>query len=100
MLSDTPPASTGCSPYRSHSASASAAQRSAVHSFSAWVLPMTSEQKPFTVAQAALDQRGGEFSPDGRWLAYESNESGRFEVYVRPFPQAGGKWQASSAGGT
>jgi serine/threonine protein kinase len=65
-----------------------------------WALPMTGEPKPFTVVQAASDQRGGEFSPDGRWLAYESNESGRFEVYVQPFPQAGGKWQASSAGGT
>lgn len=65
-----------------------------------WALPMTGDPKPFTVVQAAADQRGGEFSPDGRWLAYESNESGRLEVYVQPFPQAGGKWQASSAGGT
>jgi Tol biopolymer transport system component len=65
-----------------------------------WVLPMTGEPKPFTVVQAALDQRGGEFSPDGRWLAYESNESGRFEVYVQPWPEPGGKWQVSSAGGT
>jgi Tol biopolymer transport system component len=60
---------------------------------------MTGEPKPFTVVQADRDQRGGEFSPDGRWLAYESNESGRFEVYVQPFPRAGGKWQVSSAGG-
>jgi hypothetical protein len=65
-----------------------------------WALPMTGESKPFTVVQGALDQRGGEFSPDGRWLAYESNESGRFEVYVRPFPEPGGKWQVTSAGGT
>ena len=40
------------------------------------------------------------FSPDGRWLAYHSNESGRNEVYVRPFPGPGGKWQISSGGGT
>ena len=40
------------------------------------------------------------FSPDGRWLAYESNESGRYEVYVRPFPGPGGKWQISTGGGT
>jgi serine/threonine-protein kinase len=39
------------------------------------------------------------FSPDGRWLAYASDESGRFEVYVRPFPGPGGKWQISSEGG-
>ena len=41
-----------------------------------------------------------ELSPDGRWMAYESNESGRFEVYVRPFPDVnGGRWQLSSSGG-
>ena len=39
-------------------------------------------------------------SPDGRWIAYRSNESGRFEVYVRPFPGPGGKTQISNAGGT
>jgi Tol biopolymer transport system component len=39
------------------------------------------------------------FSPDGRWLAYTSNESGSFEVYVRPFPGPGGKWQVSTGGG-
>jgi eukaryotic-like serine/threonine-protein kinase len=39
------------------------------------------------------------FSPDGRWLAYRSDESGRPEVYVRPFPGPGGKWQISSEGG-
>jgi len=39
------------------------------------------------------------FSPDGRWLAYMSNESGGYEVYVRPFPGPGGKWQVSSGGG-
>ena len=38
-------------------------------------------------------------SPDGRWIAYKSDESGRFEVYVRPFPGPGGKWQISNAGG-
>ena len=36
------------------------------------------------------------FSPDGRWLAYSSNESGHHEVYVRPFPGPGGKWQIST----
>ena len=65
-----------------------------------WVLPMTGERKPLAVVQAAMEQPGGEFSPDGQWLAYESNESGRFEVYVQPFPEAGGKRQMSSAGGT
>ena len=40
------------------------------------------------------------FSPDGRWLAYESDESGAFEIYVRPFPAPGGKWPISTGGGT
>jgi len=40
------------------------------------------------------------FSPDGQWLAYESNESGPFEIYVRPFPGPGGKWPISTGGGT
>ena len=40
------------------------------------------------------------FSPDGRWIAYHSTESGRFEVFVRPFPGPGGKWQISTAGGS
>jgi eukaryotic-like serine/threonine-protein kinase len=40
------------------------------------------------------------FSPDGRWIAYISNESGRWEVYVQPYPSTGGKWQISAEGGT
>jgi serine/threonine-protein kinase len=50
--------------------------------------------------ETRFEERGGIVSPDGRWLAYESNSSGRFEIYVRPFPQVGdGQWQVSSAGG-
>lgn len=41
----------------------------------------------------------GQFSPDGRWVAYQTNESGRFEVVVQPFPDVSGKWQVSTAGG-
>jgi hypothetical protein len=55
------------------------------------VLPLAGDRKPKIVVQAAMDQPGGEFSPDSRWLAYESSESGRFEVYVQPFPEADGK---------
>ncbi len=39
------------------------------------------------------------FSPDGRWVAYQSNESGQVQIYIRPFPPAGGKWQVSDSGG-
>jgi eukaryotic-like serine/threonine-protein kinase len=51
--------------------------------------------------QTQFDERNGIVSPDGRWLAYESNSSGRFEVFVRPFPNVGGgQWPVSRAGGT
>jgi Tol biopolymer transport system component len=43
--------------------------------------------------------RNAQFSPDGRWIAYASNETGRMEIYVVPFPTANGRWQVSSAGG-
>jgi hypothetical protein len=47
-----------------------------------------------------LNEVEAAFSPDGRWLAYRSDESGRWEIYVRPFPGPGGKWLVSTAGGT
>jgi hypothetical protein len=51
------------------------------------------------VADARADESGGQFSPDGRWIAYVSNESGRYEVYLQPFPATGGRRQISIAGG-
>jgi len=53
-----------------------------------------------TFVAGRLQDREPKFSPDGRWIAYFSDESGRPEVYVRPFPGPGGKWQISNAGGT
>ncbi len=55
--------------------------------------------KPEIFLQTPADERTPTFSPDGRWLAYISNESGTFQVYVRAFPDKGGKWQISNAGG-
>jgi Tol biopolymer transport system component len=55
------------------------------------------EPKPFV--NSTFNELFPAFSPDGRWLAYQSNESGNREVYVRPFPGPGGKWQASTGGG-
>jgi dipeptidyl aminopeptidase/acylaminoacyl peptidase len=55
------------------------------------------ESKPFV--NSAFNEDEPAFSPDGRWLAYRSSESGTFEVYVRPFPGPGGKWQISTGGG-
>ena len=64
-----------------------------------WALRLTGDRKPFPVLRTPFDERNGQFAPDGRWIVYDSNESGRFEVYVQPFPTAGGKWQISTAGG-
>jgi Tol biopolymer transport system component len=64
-----------------------------------WALPLTGERKPFAVLHSSFDEIEGQFSPDGRWLAYASNESGRYDIYIRTFPEAGGKWQVSAAGG-
>src|SRR6185503_20629104 len=53
------------------------------------------------LVQSTFNERNGIISPDGRWLAYEANDSGRFEVYVRPFPDvSSGRWQVSTNGGT
>jgi serine/threonine protein kinase/Tol biopolymer transport system component len=52
------------------------------------------------LVQTKFDERNGIVSPDGRWLAYDSNSSGQFEIYVRPFPNVGsGQWQVSTTGG-
>jgi serine/threonine protein kinase len=53
------------------------------------------------LVQSPFIERNGTVSPDGRWLAYEANDSGRFEIYVRPFPEVNsGRWQVSTTGGT
>ena len=64
-----------------------------------WVLPLQGERKPRPFLQTQFDEAWAVFSPDGHWLAYTSNESGRYEVYVQPYPGPGGKWQISNEGG-
>ena len=59
-----------------------------------------SEREPFPFLQTEFNERGAVFSPDGRWIAYQSDESGQNEIYIRPFPGPGGKWQVSTKGGT
>jgi serine/threonine protein kinase/Tol biopolymer transport system component len=77
----------------------------APNGFAIWTLPLESTSsglragKPEPFLQAPLQERQAMFSPDGRWMAYASNESGASQVYVRAFPDKGGKWQISSAGG-
>jgi Tol biopolymer transport system component len=64
-----------------------------------WVMPTFGDRKPIPVLQTPFSESRPAFSPDGRWLAYQSNESGRPEIYVQAFPVAEGKWQVSTAGG-
>jgi eukaryotic-like serine/threonine-protein kinase len=83
----------------------------AVSTTHVWVLPLANspaDRKPFPLEQSTFDQAFGRFSPDGRWIAYQSNESGKDEIYVRPFDggssaasgaQITGKWMVSKDGG-
>ena len=69
-----------------------------------WVVPATpvpanGERKPVLYLQTPFNEHHGHFSADGRWMAYSSDESGRWEVYVRAFPSAGARWQISRDGG-
>lgn len=65
-----------------------------------YVLPLTGERKPEPVVQTKFVDIHARFSPDGRWIAYSSNETGRFEVYVQSFPTSGSKWPISINGGS
>lgn len=76
-----------------------------------WVLPVaesvagpggasSGESKPFPFLRTEADEFGATISPNGRWMAYVSDESGRYEVYVQSFPVGGGKRQVSTGGGT
>jgi len=67
-------------------------------SWDLWILPLP-DRKPRPFLQMEFRQEAARFSPDGRWVAYRSTESGRSEVYVVPFPGPGGKWQISARGG-
>ncbi len=63
------------------------------------VLSLDGSSEPLLATE--FSERNGEISPDGRWLAYESNASGQYEIYVRPFPNVeDGQWPISSGGGT
>ena len=64
-------------------------------------LPLTGDRRLAPLVQTKFTERNGTVSPDGRWLAYQSNGSGRDEIYIRPFPNVtNGQWQVSTAGGT
>jgi Tol biopolymer transport system component len=65
-----------------------------------WALPLDGKEKPFPVVNTKFDEHSAQFSPDGHWIAYQSNESGRTEIYVQPFPGPGNSSVISTAGGT
>ena len=65
-----------------------------------WAVPVSGDKKPFALLQSPANENFPQVSPDGKWLAYMSIETGRAEVYVRPFPEGPGKWQVSTDGGT
>jgi Tol biopolymer transport system component len=64
-----------------------------------WILPLKGDQKPFPFLQTEFSEDFGHFSPDGRWIAYNSDESRSTKIYVMPFPGPGGKRQVSTSGG-
>jgi Tol biopolymer transport system component len=64
-------------------------------------LPLSGERRAAPLVQTPFVERNGEVSPDGHWLAYQANDSGQFEIYVRPFPDVTtGRWQVSTGEGT
>ena len=64
-----------------------------------WVRPLKGTQTAQPFLRTRFTEVGPRFSPDGRWISYVSDESGQYEVYVRPYPGPGGKWQVSTQGG-
>jgi serine/threonine protein kinase len=65
-----------------------------------WIAPQFGDRKPFPYLNSQFNESEGSFSPDGRWVAYVSDESGRDEVYVQAFPLSGAKFQISTGGGS
>jgi Tol biopolymer transport system component len=64
-----------------------------------WALPLHGERRPFPVIRTPSNESNARLSPDSRWIAWTSDESGEKEVLVQPFQQGGGRWKISSAGG-
>jgi hypothetical protein len=65
-----------------------------------WFLNLAGDRKAVPYLQTPFDKFQAQFSPDGKWMAYGSDESGRWEIYVQTVPASGGKWQISNNGGT
>jgi serine/threonine-protein kinase len=74
-------------------------ERNPISGSDLYVLPLEGERKPQELLKTRFNEGGAAFSPDGRWIAYWSDQTGRPEIYVQPFPGPGGKWQVSTDGG-
>ncbi len=64
-----------------------------------WIMPRDGDREPRPFLQTPFNEAAPDFSPDGQWLAYVSNETGSNEIFVRPYPGPGGAWQISTGGG-
>jgi Tol biopolymer transport system component len=64
------------------------------------VLPLFGDRQPFPFLHGEFNESQGQFSPDGKWMAYVSDESGESQIYVQSFPKPTGKWQISANGGS
>ena len=69
------------------------------YKFDLFVLPMTGDRTPFPYLQTPFIESHAQFSPDGKWVAYVTDQNGKADVYVESFPRGSGKWQISTAGG-
>ncbi len=65
-----------------------------------WAIPLAEPARAFPLVQSPFPERAAQVSPDGRWVAYSSLQTGRNEVYVTPFPGGGARWQVSGEGAT
>jgi len=64
-----------------------------------WYVSLGADRTPHPFVQTAFQERDGQFSPDGKWVAYQSNDAGHFEIYLQPFPGPGDRIQVSASGG-
>jgi eukaryotic-like serine/threonine-protein kinase len=65
-----------------------------------WVIPVNGETKPYAIGQTTSEERAGVFSPDSQWIAYESDVSGRHEIYLQPLSKEGRRYTVSNQGGS
>ena len=75
------------------------AEASPTQGLDLWGLPLDAQRKPFEVVRTDFNETMAQFSPDGKWIAYQSDKTGRDEIYLRPFPGPGPDTAVSIDGG-